>query len=137
MCSNRSRSLGCSLIDQDFIAFNTFSGEIGQRSFLHKVDATVEQLLQVVPHAEELQADGLRVVKDDEDVDVAQRCLLAAGKGAEDPCLQDGLRLWTERYLFLTSDVGHVGHEVATANEAEDGDAVVLVQDAQRAQHLA
>ena len=41
--------------------------------------------------------------------------------------------LWGE-CLFLTSDVGHIGHEVATANEAEDGDAVVLVQDAQRAQ---
>ena len=32
---------------------------------------------------------------------------------------------------------GNVGHEVATANETEDADAVVLVQDTQRAQHLA
>ena len=40
--------------------------------------------------------------------------------------------------MFISySDVGHIGHEVATANEAEDGDAVVLVQDTQRAQHLA
>ena len=31
---------------------------------------------------------------------------------------------------------GNVGHEVATANETEDGNAVVLVQDTQRAQHL-
>lgn len=38
---------------------------------------------------------------------------------------------------YSTSDVGHVGHEVATANEAEDCYTVVLVQDTQRAQHLA
>lgn len=39
--------------------------------------------------------------------------------------------------LCSTSDVGYVGHEVTTANEAEDCYTVVLVQDTQRAQHLA
>ena len=46
-----------------------------------------------VPHTEELQADRLRVVKYNEDVDVAQRRLLTTCERAEEPCLHDGLGL--------------------------------------------
>ena len=39
------------------------------------LDGAVKQLLQVVPHGEELQTDGLRVVEDNEDVNVDQRAV--------------------------------------------------------------
>ena len=35
-----------------------------------------------------------------------------------------------ERCKSVCASGGHVGHKVTTANEAEDGDTVVLVQDA-------
>ena len=34
------------------------------------------------------------------------------------------------KHVSVCASGGHVGHKVTTANEAEDGDTVVLVQDA-------
>ena len=41
------------------------------------------------------------MVKQDEDVHVAQRCLLTTGEGAENPCFHDGLRLEVVGYSLL------------------------------------
>ena len=73
--------------------------------------------------------------RSEDETDIRARSLRTQNRRAISRCLGG---YFNSGNVFISySDVGHIGHEVATANKAEDGDAVVLVQDAQRAQHLA
>ena len=72
---------------------NTLTGKRCQRSVYYQVYIATKQFLQVFIHAEELQADRLRVVEDNEDVYIGTFVLLTPGIRTKQPCLQDGLRL--------------------------------------------
>ena len=66
-----------SLINQSFVTVSTFCGERQLFAFLHKINFTVEQSLQVVPYTKELQAHWRTVVKSHEYVHIAVRPFLA------------------------------------------------------------
>ena len=102
-----SWSLSGSLIDQDIITVNTLPGKRCQRTVNNQVDVSAKQLLQVFVHAEELQAYGLGMVKDYEYIHIAVLALLAPCIGAEEPSLQDGLRLEVFGYRLLHCLIAH------------------------------
>ena len=103
MSSKRPLSLALSLINQYFIAVSTLCGIGTERTFLHQIDITAKQFLQVHQHAAMCEErEGLAgTVRNEKNVDVTPRCLLASGEGAEEPCLQDWLSLEIVGYRLL------------------------------------
>jgi len=95
MSSSRPLSLALSLINQDFITVSCFCGVRTERAFHHQIYIAAQQFLQVHQHAAvgEERERLAGIVWYEKNVDVAPWRFLATGKGAEEPCLQDGLRL--------------------------------------------
>ena len=100
MCSNRFLSLIGSLIYQNLVVFNTFSGKGCQCSVNNQVNGPTQHSFQISPHTKELQTDRLSMVKYNQYIDIALESLFPSCEGAEEPCLQDGLRLEILGYLL-------------------------------------
>ena len=79
----------------------TVNGKRQQGTFGHQVDRTVQSLFQLNYHSRMFhQAYAGSPVKLHQYVHVALRRLFATGEGAEEPCLQDRLRLEVLGYLL-------------------------------------
>ena len=99
MCSNRSRSLRRSLINQQFVAFYTFAGKRSQRTVNYQVNLTSKKFFQVFIHSKKLQSNRLCVVQDDKNVYIAVFRLFTSGIRPKKPCFQDWLSLEVIGYL--------------------------------------
>ena len=108
MCSKRFLSLIASLIDKLLISVNTVSSEWGKCSLGYQIYIATQQSPKVFIHPEEAQAYRLTVIQRYKYVHVAVGALFAARIGAEEPSLQDGLRLEVLGYLLRHYLCGHI-----------------------------
>ena len=109
MSCSRLLSRAFSLIDQLLIAFSTINGIGAQGAVFYQIDLTPQQFFQVHIHtAEGEERKGPpSTVWHYQYVDIGVLALLASGVGAEEPSLQDGLRLEVLGYCLLDCLGGH------------------------------